>query len=221
MIRVETLSPQMILVPEGRGPLDEGVVASLVDSIAKTGLLNPITVWRPSGTTPYLIAGHHRLEAVRRLRHDTIRCVVLSDHEATSEVDARLAEVAENLHRREITAAERADLIVSYADIVREREAQIQVAQPDPPEVGYRKPPPQKQGIASRVAADLGLGKATVNRALARSRAPASVEAPPPPSAPVSTEPRDLLALRRAWANACAESRERFLAEVQSTPNEG
>ena len=78
-----------------------GDVGELMRSIAELGLLNPITV------TPdlRLIAGAHRLEACRRLGWRDIPAVVLD----LDESGARLAEIDENLIRRELSVLERAE----------------------------------------------------------------------------------------------------------------
>ena len=52
-----------IQIKEGRRSLDANHVKELTDSIRELGLLNPITVDREL----FLIAGLHRLEAVRIL----------------------------------------------------------------------------------------------------------------------------------------------------------
>lgn len=53
---------------------------------------------------------------------------------------------------------ERDKHIRRYAELLKEREtveaAKIQVKQSAAPEIGYKKPPPQKRGIASQIAAE-------------------------------------------------------------------
>ena len=81
------------------------VVAQLAESIRARGLINAITV-RPRGEHGYwLIAGLHRFEAVRQLKHEAIRSVVLEGLEAA---DAELLEIDENLIRADLSPAERA-----------------------------------------------------------------------------------------------------------------
>jgi hypothetical protein len=60
-----------------------------------------------------LVAGLHRLEAFRKLDHDRIPCLILS----MTEDDARMWEIAENLHRAELTVQERADHIKEWIDL--------------------------------------------------------------------------------------------------------
>lgn len=84
-------------------PLDSNMVAALAAIIEKQGLLQPIVV-RKTGDTYRLIAGNHRLEAFRLLERDSIPAM-LSD--ATSDDEAKLAEVMENLGRNELIALDR------------------------------------------------------------------------------------------------------------------
>jgi N6-adenosine-specific RNA methylase IME4/ParB-like chromosome segregation protein Spo0J len=88
------------------------VVEELAESIIQQGLLQPIRL-RPrsrGGIGYILIAGWHRLEAVRQLHKrtlgpDAIRAEICDDIKAD---EALLAEIDENLVRAELTSAERA-----------------------------------------------------------------------------------------------------------------
>ena len=109
---VATLSAKMIAVdsigvpPERmRKPRPE-VVDELAASIATEGLLQPIVV-RPDPKRAgfLLVAGWHRLEAKRKLKHETIECRVL---DGLSADQARVAEIDENLIRADLTPSERA-----------------------------------------------------------------------------------------------------------------
>ncbi len=81
-------------------------VTEIAESVAAQGLLQPI-VLRPRGSASYwLVAGHHRLEAVRQCGHDRIRAVILDGLDAD---EALLAEIDENLvMRADLSPAERA-----------------------------------------------------------------------------------------------------------------
>lgn len=83
--------------------LDPAWVEGLAGSIREQGLLQPIVV-RPLGDLWRLVAGHHRLEAVRSLGRETIMAVV---SQAEDDDAARLAEVMENLGRAELIALDR------------------------------------------------------------------------------------------------------------------
>src|SRR5271169_5314611 len=109
---VAGLSSKMIAVgsigvpPERMRKLRHELVDKLAKSIEKEGLLQPIIVRPlPDHRGYVLIAGHHRLEAVRKLKHDTIRAEIL---EGLSADQARVAEIDENLIRADLTPSERA-----------------------------------------------------------------------------------------------------------------
>ena len=81
-----------ININAGRREADQDAVQKLADSISKVGLLNPITVDQEYT----LIAGLHRLEAVKQLGWTEIECTVKS----LDGLLAELAEIDENLIRR-------------------------------------------------------------------------------------------------------------------------
>lgn len=80
----------------------------LKDSIAKLGLRTPLAV-RPLLAERHLVAGLHRLEAVRSLGWKKVPCVFIKDKRV-----ARIWEISENLHRAELTTLEEADLIAEW-----------------------------------------------------------------------------------------------------------
>ncbi len=87
-------------------PLNDGAVSKLVESMQELGLRTPITVRvDPADENPdvFLVAGYHRLEAAKRLGWDEIECFVT---EEADEDLSRMWEIAENLHRGELTALE-------------------------------------------------------------------------------------------------------------------
>jgi ParB-like chromosome segregation protein Spo0J len=80
-------------------------VAEIAESIQAQGLLQPIVV-RPRGRGNFwLVAGRHRLEAVRELDLDRISAVILDGLDADT---ALLAEIDENLVHADLSPAERA-----------------------------------------------------------------------------------------------------------------
>lgn len=92
-----------------RPALDLEHVAELKKSIAKIGLINPITV--DVGHT--LIAGAHRLEACKQLGWTEIEATELD----LDMLGSRLARIDENLVRRVGTALERAELLRERKEI--------------------------------------------------------------------------------------------------------
>jgi ParB family transcriptional regulator, chromosome partitioning protein len=97
-----------IKVPTGRRATDSETIEKLVDSIATVGLLNPILVRAADvGDTSnqmILVAGRHRLEALKVLGRQQVQCAVLAD----DDLQAELAEIDENLCRAELTPAQSA-----------------------------------------------------------------------------------------------------------------
>jgi ParB-like chromosome segregation protein Spo0J len=111
------LSLRDIDVSESHRNVDSVVVKSIADSIKRLGLLQPISV-RAEGNNRYsLIAGRHRLEATRLNGGETIRASVVS----VDDVDARLWEISENLHRAELTKLERAEQIEEWRKLTAEK----------------------------------------------------------------------------------------------------
>jgi ParB family chromosome partitioning protein len=96
-----------IVVPPNRmRQLRPEVVDEVAASIASEGLLQPIVVRPdPKGAGFLLVAGWHRFEAKRKLKHETIECRVL---DGLSADQARVAEIDENLIRADLTPSERA-----------------------------------------------------------------------------------------------------------------
>jgi ParB-like nuclease domain len=90
--------------PDRMRQLRPDLVDELAESIKHQGLLQPIII-RPQDSGYALNAGHHRLEAVRKLGHEAIECRVL---EGLSADQALLTEVDENLMRADLTPSERA-----------------------------------------------------------------------------------------------------------------
>jgi len=140
----------------------EEAVAAIATSMEQIGLRTPICVrCNDDGSKITLLTGAHRLAAAKKLGWETIEAIVYFDG---NEIDAELWEIAENLHRAELTKAQRDEHIRRYAELLAARE--IQGTQSASPEIGYKKPPPQRMGLASKIATETGLSKDTVRRAL-------------------------------------------------------
>lgn len=100
---VETIPVRDVVIGEGRRPIDPGHVKRLSISITELGLLHPIIV----SLDNVLIAGRHRLEAVKLLKLKEIAC----QHLDLSEIDTQIAEVDENLLQKQMLPGERANLL--------------------------------------------------------------------------------------------------------------
>lgn len=98
-----------IQVKEGRRELDGNHVRELADSIRELGLLNPITVDKDH----FLIAGLHRLEAVKLLEWPEVECTVSS----LEGLRAELAEIDENIVRNDFSAIEYGEMLLRRKEI--------------------------------------------------------------------------------------------------------
>lgn len=97
-----------------RPNMREETVVQIMESITRVGgLLHPIAIKYVDGFAieedtidgvPVLVAGLHRLEAMKRLGNTHIDCLIFD-----SERNARLWEISENLHRSELDRQQRAD----------------------------------------------------------------------------------------------------------------
>jgi ParB-like nuclease domain len=165
------LHPNAIVIPADRlRKLNPSAVARLAKSIAELGLQTPIDV-RRTGDRYTLIAGLHRLEAVKQLGLARIECRELEEGSLT----AKLWEIAENLHREELTIAERDEQIRLYVELRQQAIVQAnaerarQAAKPSQdakvspqPDKGGRG----KKGKVTEASEELGISKDIVRRAL-------------------------------------------------------
>lgn len=90
-------------------------IESLMDSMRRYGLLNPITV----NAKYVLIAGQRRLEAAKKLGWHTINAVVLESTDRISELEI---EIEENTQRSNFTDAE---LMAAYSRLEKLRNPNI------------------------------------------------------------------------------------------------
>lgn len=150
---------------EGRlRAVDPARVSALVNSISEIGLMTPITVVRDQrdGEDCFrLVAGAHRLEAVRQSGEDYIDAFVM-DGDAD---DAALWEIDENFARSELTDAQRAEHHVRREDILK-RKGLVSVH-------GGKRDQVANSATCSyskKAAADLGVSERTVRQDLARGK---------------------------------------------------
>ena len=153
----------LIDVPANRlRDLEPAWVDHLAGLISVAGLHQPILV-RPTGERFELVAGEHRHAAVVKLGHETIMAVV----EDLTDDQARLAEIDENLIRRELSVLDRAIFLA-------ERKAVWERMHPETQHGGDRKslktqPENQVANLATRFSADaaekVGMSERSVQRA--------------------------------------------------------
>ncbi len=79
-----------------------GDLNSLMESMKKYGLLNPITITRDN----VLIAGHRRLESAKRLGWETISVRITDGDDQSRQLEI---EIEENTHRKNLTTDELAE----------------------------------------------------------------------------------------------------------------
>ena len=146
-----------IKVNPGRRDTQQRNVEELARSIAAVGLMNPITVTQDNT----LIAGLHRLEAVKLLGWTEIECTV-SDADG---LQAELAEIDENFVRAGLSHRELGDLLLRRKELyeaihpeTRQGQRNGQTAKNDKLTVLAAKP------FSEDTADKLGISKRTVER---------------------------------------------------------
>lgn len=107
--KIEIVRVDAIAVLAGRRPINLAAVKALSESIRRIGLQSPIGV-RYSGNICELVVGHHRLAAAKMLAWETIEAFSIDG----DDVATRLAEIAENLHRAELTKLERDEQVAEW-----------------------------------------------------------------------------------------------------------
>lgn len=107
-----TMSPDIIIHDDGLLPIDQDRVDRLAENIKEVGLINPICVERRGGLV-YVVAGRHRLAAVKKLRLRSVPVTVIGDTDDPDDrsLDSRLIEIDENLIRGKLGPAEEALLV--------------------------------------------------------------------------------------------------------------
>lgn len=203
------VDPDSIFIGERHRPLNDDAVARLQKSIAEIGLKHPISIrvvdlmeidGEECEGVPVLVTGRHRLEAAKRLGWKRVDCIEIENDAITAE----LWELAENLHRCDLTKDQRDEHIRRYADLIELQSTQTAAIESKRSDGrGHRR-----EGTAAKIAAATGLSKDTVRRALNPTR-----PAPLPITEEDATE-RQVAALMSAWNRAGREARDLFLAEV-------
>ena len=146
-----------IKINPGRRDTQQRNVEELARSIAAVGLMNPVTVTQDNT----LIAGLHRLEAVKLLGWTEIECTV-SDADG---LQAELAEIDENFVRAGLSHRELGDLLLRRKELyeaihpeTRQGQRNGQTAKNDKLTVLAAKP------FSEDTADKLGISKRTVER---------------------------------------------------------
>ncbi len=98
-----------IKINPGRREAEPKAIEELARSIAAVGLMNPITLDQNNT----LIAGLHRLEAVKLMGWTEIECNIIG----MSGLQAELAEIDENIVRTKLTKQELGDQLLRRKDL--------------------------------------------------------------------------------------------------------
>lgn len=147
----------------GRRPVDQSAVSALAASMSKIGLMIPISIRVVDDVmiedqpirAAVLVAGRHRLEAARQLGWKEIDCVYMQG----DETDARMWEIAENLHRAELTALERDEQIAEWVKLASKKEEEVSRQVDAKPRGG------RPEGGTRAAARELGLSEPDARRA--------------------------------------------------------
>ncbi|ENN95548.1 ParB/RepB/Spo0J family partition protein [Bartonella vinsonii] len=126
MAQFQKLSLAMIVVPERIRPVDDEHAKALAQSMAREGLMNPITVRHTPNAKEgnyTLIAGAHRLRAAELLGYSDIDAVVVQ----ADKDNAALLEVAENLFRNELSVIDRALFVQTYRELWEKKYGEIKI----------------------------------------------------------------------------------------------
>ena len=140
--------------------VDMARVGTIKASIAEIGLRTPITVsaFNNDGQWSFrLVAGAHRLEALRQLGEEFVEAYVMEG----SEEDAELWEIDENFARAELSDAQRASAHVRRKAIL---DGRLETKAKPGPIVADSATTP----YARKAAADLGVSPRTVRQDLLR-----------------------------------------------------
>jgi uncharacterized ParB-like nuclease family protein len=121
-------------IADTRRQVNSAAVKRLADSIEQVGLRHPITV-RERGDRYLLVAGRHRIEAFKKLGREHIPATIVK----MNNDDARLWEIAENLHRCELGNIEKAEAIEEWRKITARQVLYSSTPGLQPNEAGVRK----------------------------------------------------------------------------------
>jgi hypothetical protein len=152
-MRIELIFVKDVDIGNRLRPINERTVGALAESMLRLGQLSPISVYKMDDHTLRLVTGLHRLEAAKSLGWKKVEAVFSTGNE----IERELQEIAENLHRSELTALERDTQIGRWAELTTAKASQVET-----PLGGAQ---PREKGVR-KVANDLCLDKSDVQRAV-------------------------------------------------------
>lgn len=218
-MQTQSIRVDVIETGERHRALSDDAVQRLASSMREIGLRQPISIriaddvlvdGLPCDGVPVLVAGAHRLAAAKLLGWEKIDCIEIEDDPIASE----LWEIAENLHRCDLTKEQRDQHIRRYAALLEQRKLQspqdavIESKRDDGR--GHRP-----KGVARQIAEATGLSDDTVRRALNPRPAPV-----PRPQLVEVKDAYDVIgeqadAIVRAWNRACPEARALAMEQIE------
>lgn len=172
-VKTQMIELSQISVPSDRMRKPRPEVAdSLAESIREQGLLHPIIV-RPRQNGFTLVVGRHRLMAVKKLKHKTIRCEI---REGLKVDAAQLAEIDENLMRADLSPAEQAAHHATRKELYEKLYPETkQGGNPGKSGGGKKAKNDKLSSFAEDTARKTGVNRRTVERSVARGRKISSV----------------------------------------------
>jgi ParB family chromosome partitioning protein len=214
-IRVEDVQ-----VGERHRALSDDAVGRLAASLQDNGLRQPISVrvvdemivdGDITAGVPVLVAGAHRLAAAKSLGWSHIDCIEVDD----DAIKAEMWEIAENLHRLDLTKEQRDQHIRRYIELVEaKRDAELAIVVQSGQQLSRTVGRPKS--VITEVAEATGLSRQTIERARAP-KAPAEV-------IPISARSEQdavlaqVNAIISAWNRACPEARAIAMDQLEGGP---
>jgi ParB-like chromosome segregation protein Spo0J len=153
-----TVALDQIDFPANARPTHADKVRELANSIRRLGLQTLPTVVERDGRY-MLIAGRHRLEALRVIGRDPIDVRVVD----FDDIEARLWTISENLHRNELNALQRSEHIAEWIRLTEANGVSSQVETKIAKDGSARGRPESGVNAAAR---ELGVNKAEAHRAI-------------------------------------------------------
>lgn len=142
-MNVENIFVDGVDVLPRRRPISERIVKLLSESIKEIGLQNPIQVYLPENAEKYiLVAGRHRLEAIRALDEDMVDAIILE----MNDLDRELWEIDENLIRSELTKLERGKHLSRRKEIFEAKGGECFATHGGGQEIGFAQDTADKTG---------------------------------------------------------------------------
>ena len=217
MMQTISIRVEDIEIGERHRALSNDAVERLAKSMDDIGLKQPISVrvvdemmvdGELTCGVPVLVAGHHRLAAAKSLGWSHIDCIEVDDDAITAE----MWEIAENLHRLDLTKEQRDGHIRRYAELLAARVQSTQNAAIESKREDGRGHRPQ--GIPRQIAEETGLSVDTVRRAL--NPKPVMLKSVVEPETEAEAILREANAIVSAWNRARQEARDLALEQIDT-----